>query len=113
MDKVFQIKKPTKAVPNICLPFLSDGDWMIFSIATSIGTRPKNKKKVVYCIGGHASQSNKPENMDSRMFLFIIKIYLVGFLNISALKACDWPLGMVNAFHPDAAILPINTICPI
>jgi hypothetical protein len=68
---VFQIKNPRKVTPNIFFPFFVEVDRIIFSIATSIGTKPTNKRKVLYGIGGHASQSNKPERMDRKIFFFI------------------------------------------
>jgi len=44
---------------------------MMFSNASSIGTKPTNNKKVVYGVGGQAIQSNKPENMANKTFFFI------------------------------------------
>lgn len=47
MLKVFHTKKPKKVVLNISFPFLVDVDWIIFSMATNMGTKPKNKNIVV------------------------------------------------------------------
>ena len=72
MHSVFQIKKPGKVILKICLPFLAKLDCMMFSIATNIGTKPINSRKVVYEVGGQAIQSNNPDSMESSMFFFML-----------------------------------------
>ena len=77
---------------KICLPFLVEEDAMIFSIASSIGTRPTNNKNVVYDVGGQAIQSSKPESIDNRMFFFmcLCKLRLCSFKYFIARSVATW-----------------------
>ena len=68
---MFHIKKPKKVIQNSLGPFLRVVDPIMFSIATSMGTKPTNSKIVVYDVGGQAIQSSNPERMESSIFFFI------------------------------------------
>jgi hypothetical protein len=58
-------------VPKINRPFCLIDEFIMFSIATNMGTSAPKSRKVVYEVGGQAIQSNNPDIMASNKFFFM------------------------------------------